>query len=302
MTALEDDLRAALRDRATGDLPDNPTRTAAVRARIRQARARRTAAAAAVVVAALAGTAAVLGLPGRTRTIPAAPLRPVFDRTGTEAHLPGYDTLSFLLFAENGGAGGEMAPDDRPYLVAVYCPTPGHAELTGASIDAKAGAPGNSARISCDQPIPGGYQGTLELDAAARRALFGTNGQVSAVVDSKGLWAIALLAPGWPDWVPTTEPILTFDGREHPDGGTFTGWLQDDGSIQIEGQCIPGVVLSFRVGHTDVGSVRCTDAAADYGVGRAPFGAPRAKVQITVSRTGLDTNQWTVLRAGPPQP
>jgi hypothetical protein len=298
MTALEDDLRAALRDRVAGTRPDNPARTAQVRARIRRTRTRRTAAAAAVVVAALAGTAAIAIRPGHTRSLPAGPARPVFDVSGTEARLPGYDTLRTELFAAHGGIGVTMTPDDRPYLVAVSCPTPGHADLTGSSPDATPG----TARIACDQPVPGGYEGTLELDASARRALFGAVGRLAVTVDSTGLWAIAVLAPGWPDWVPTDplDSIIQFDGRARPAGGTFYGWLNNQGDILVNGQCVPGVVLSFRVGATDVGTVRCTAATPNYGVGRGGFGRAGTRVQVTVTRTGLETGQWTVVQAGSP--
>jgi hypothetical protein len=169
-------------------------------------------------------------------------------------------------------------------------------------VDAKPGDPGGTARISCDQPISGGYQGTLELAGPARRALFGSNGLVGAVVDTKGLWAIAALVPGWPDWVPTdpNDSFIEFDGRAHPAGGTFPGWLNQQGDILLDGQCVPGVVLSFRVGATDVGTARCTAATPNYSVGRGSIGRAGTRVRISVTRTGLDTGQWTVVRAGSP--
>jgi hypothetical protein len=304
VTALDDDLRAMFQDR-TASPPTNPFRAEHVRRRIWRGRLARTGAALAVVTV-IAGTAALVTVPDHTRTIPAGPTTTAyFDRSGTVATAPGQTMVGQTLLADSGQLVIGQATDDRPYLLVTRCPKPGRIDVVGSDLRT-GGHPDpalGSYSLECSAPVDGGeYEGSVTVPAPRSRTLFGPVGQLVLTVHGTGLWSFAVLAPTWPDWLPAVPETRTaaFDGREHPAGGTFPARLGRDGGLTVEGQCVPGVVLSFRVGGTAAGTVRCTTATPNYGVGYAPIGQPDATVQVTVTRTGRDTGQWLVTQAGTP--
>jgi hypothetical protein len=303
MTGFDDDVRAALRDRAADLLTDNPTRAGQVHTRIRHTR-RRWAATAAAALAVLAGTAALVTGPARTRVLPAAPIG-VFNYGGTTASVPGFGTLVLTIFPGNdaGPAGIDMtaAPDDRPYLLAVRCPRPGRLDVVGTWLGIPENAPpaqGRQYRIECDRRVDGGYEGVLRLTGAQGRALFrGPLGQVELRASGRGSWTFAVLAGTWPDWLPTeTEyEAALLDGRAHPAGGRFSFVTTAGGTLPLQIECVPGVVLDLRVGGRPYGgTVRCTSDQPRIVISGPTGAGPGASVGVDVVRTGRDTGQWRI--------
>jgi hypothetical protein len=312
MTAIDDDLQELLADRAAA-APDNPERVVQVRARVRAGRRRRSIGTGLVLAAVVGGAVALTGAPGRQPDAPpggeqppglvntpdGAPIAsPYFDQTGSEPIVRGYDMLGAARFSGIHTLKSVWFGDGRSYLIVVRCPGPGMLRAVG--VDMIDGRHKASWEVDCRIPVGSEFEGALRLTASQGYTLIeGANLELQPQVP--GRWSFALLVPGWPEYLPIESPrgaSTLLDGRDSRDGGHFPARLNQLGDLTIDGQCVPGVTLSFRVGSQPIASVTCTGKTPSFSVGKAAVGRPGAQVRVDVTRTGAKTGQWVIYRLG----
>jgi hypothetical protein len=218
----------------------------------------------------------------------------VFDQTGTRASVSGYGTLLLTFLADGIETSVPPIDDGRPYLLAARCPRPAQLDVRGIS----PGLPaiGSRVRIDCVHPVPGGYEGTLELDLAAQRALLGNLvGAVELTTSDSGSWTFAALAGDLPDWIPVleAEAAWSLDGRNGRAGGRFSTPTDAEGNLSLSYVCVRGVVLAFRVNGEEFFPPQTCDGERHVLRAAAPVQRP-GTVTVAVTRTGRDTGQWRV--------
>jgi hypothetical protein len=307
MTDIENAVRTLLVDRGTAAPPDNPNRTSAVHARVRGIKRRRVAAltggAAALATAAVLGAGLVADLARHDPVPVAAPVQPpYFDPSGVDPMVVGYTSIVGGLLNAPQRYFTVWARDGRPYLLVVRCPRPGTLTVAGADLGPYTTQP--TWKVPCRTKVGSHYEGAVTLTGAQGTVLLQNmpvqNGSAEANLvvtpSGTGTWTFGLLVQDWPAYVPYqvgSDELL--DGLTNKDGGTFTARLDAHGGLNIQGDCIPDVVLTFTIGRTRIGTVDCSSSTPDYSIGRDPLGKPGRTVTVTVRRSGLDTNQWRVL-------
>jgi D-serine deaminase-like pyridoxal phosphate-dependent protein len=108
-----------------------------------------------------------------------------------------------------------------------------------------------------------------------------------------------------PDLAPDQTPLL--NGRRHPAGGAVMVSVpagSADAAFVINGQCVDGLVLTFRTGRGVLGSVTCSPEATRYGDLHLTVRSQTAaglgiragdRIKLIVERSGRDTDQWRIL-------
>jgi hypothetical protein len=179
---------------------------------------------------------------------------------------------------------------------------------------------GHVADVPCVVPVGGQYQGAAVLSGADAIRLLPTspsrpNGDLLRFEPSNsGHWAFGTLEAALPDRlspVGAAPPLLA--GPEHPAGGTFTlqlpgpdqGVRSAPGLFSILVECVAGVRLTFRVPRGQLAVATCEESQALDGlvyVGVPPQVSaalglhPLQSVEVSVERSGRETDQWRIVR------
>src|SRR6185312_3874485 len=220
---IENELRDLLTVRAAS-VPDNPTRLAEVRSRVRTIRRRRSIGAVlALVLLAIAG-AVLTRLPGRPDALPPAdrnvPAPPYFR--GEVPKVPGY---SFTAVRPISGPGDYVLfaspPPPVRQLIVVRCPRPG--SLVVRNTD------GATKTVPCDRRVADHAEGATMLYPGEGDRLFAQSSEVNNVrlePSAPGNWIVAVLDAPAPDELPALasepeRPVVS--GADHPKGqASFT--------------------------------------------------------------------------------
>ena len=306
---IEDELRDLLTDRAAS-VPDNPTRLAEVRSRVRTIRRRRGAGAAALVLVLLAVAGAVLTrLPGRPDALPPAdrnvPAPPYFR--GEVPKVPGwvFDTVREVTGVTEDARIGYGGPRQQRLLLVVRCPEAG--SLVVRNIH------GTSPTVPCHRRVGDHFEGATVVEAGEAATLFAESPTVDNTryePSGPGRWIFGIVAAAAPDVLPplpagSERPLV--DGADHPDGAAsvqFTVPPPRPGSDPGVGfglsiDCALGVRLVLTVPGGQLASFVC-DAAH----GATQGGAGGVVTQSEMARLGLrvgDRVTLTVRSSGPNQ-
>jgi hypothetical protein len=310
---IEDELRDLLTDRAAS-VPDNPTRTREVHARVAGIRRRRTIGAAlALILVAVAGLV-LLRLPGRPDALPPSdrnlPAPPYFVRGGGQVPaVPGYSFTAvrpisgpedFFLLAS--------PPPPVRQLIVVRCPRPG--SLVVRNTD------GTAKTVPCDRRVADHAEGAAILDPGEADRLFAQSSGTTNVrlePSGPGNWVVGFLEAGAPDELPSlaSEPERpVVNGVDHPDGQatlTFTVPAPPKNSdppygFSIDLECLQDVRLELTLPGGPLPTLICD---AQHGLTRGRLGVEITKaemaerglrvgdrVTLTIRSVGAHRDQW----------
>ena len=302
---IENELRDLLTVRAAS-VPDNPTRLAEVRSRVRTIRRRRSIGAVlALVLLAIAG-AVLTRLPGRPDALPPAdrnvPAPPYFR--GEVPKVPGY---SFTAVRPISGPEDYVLLASPPppvrQLIVVRCPRPG--SLVVRNTD------GATKTVPCDRRVADHAEGATMLYPGEGDRLFAQSSEVNNVrlePSAPGNWIVAVLDAPAPDELPAlaSEPERpVVNGADHPKGQasfTFTVPKPPPNSdppygFSINLECLQGVRLELILPGGALPTLVCD---AEHGLTRGHLGVEITKAEM--ARRGLrvgDRVTLTIRSVGP---
>jgi hypothetical protein len=291
---IEDELRDLLTDRAAS-VPDNPTRTREVHARVGRIRRRRVAGAALVLVLVALAGALLTRLPGRPETLPAGvPAGPYFSDDGTSRAVPGYRGSGYFTFGGDAVWSYNAPFPMLPVVIMVGCESRGDLTLRGL---------GDDRRISCRVPVGDHYEGALLLPARFVGVLSKADVPVDVRVqpDSPGRWHVGVLQPLLPDRLTADDLRGVLSGYEPGRIDMFVpSYFGQSRTLAVFAECVRGVKLEIRISGRPAGTLDCADRNVnDDGLVEHQIGEP------DVTRLGLRPLQHILVDfrqvAGPPK-
>jgi hypothetical protein len=309
---IENELRDLLTIRAAS-VPDNPTRLAEVRSRVRTIRRRRSVGAVLALVLLAIGGVVLTRLPGRPDALPPAdrnvPAPPYFRGSGLPA-VPGY---VYTARREVSGPTDDLligydGARQQRLLVLVRCPQAGSLVVRNVL--------GPSLTVPCRGRVGDHFEGAASLEPGKVKELFAQDRaepNVRYEPSGPGDWVFGLVAAPAPDRlspVPAGSERPLVDGADHPDGTAslqFTVPAPRPGSDPGVGfgltfDCALDVRLVLTVPGGELASFVCDAAhgATGGGVGGVITKAQMAQLGLrvgdrsllTIRSVGAHRDQW----------